>query len=116
MTYWVYMLASRRCGTLYVGITNSLERRISQHKDKTFGGFTAMYGVDRLVWFQGFGDVTRAIACEKRLKRWRREWKVNLIETDNPHWNDLYIDMMAVPGSIKPVAMGPGQPLTRLPG
>jgi putative endonuclease len=50
MTYWVYMLASRRCGTLYVGITNSLERRISQHKDKTFGGFTAMYGVDRLVW------------------------------------------------------------------
>jgi putative endonuclease len=60
--------------------------------------------------------VTRAIACEKRLKRWRREWKVNLIETDNPHWNDLYIDMMAVPGSIKPVAMGPGQPLTRLPG
>ena len=116
MTYWVYILASRRHGTLYVGVTNNLERRIAEHKAKTFDGFSARYGVDRLVWFMGFGEVTHAIAIEKRLKRWRRDWKANLIETDNPHWHDLYIEMMAVPASVSPVLMGPGQPLPRLPG
>jgi putative endonuclease len=116
MTYWVYILASRRHGTLYVGITNSLERRIAEHKNKTYDGFTAKYGVDRLVWCMGFGEVTRAIACEKRLKRWRRDWKVNLIETENHDWRDLYFEMMAVPTSVSFVSMDPGQPLPRLPG
>ncbi len=95
MTYWVYILSSRRHGTLYVGVTNSLERRVAQHKAKECSGFTSKYGVDRLVWFRGYGEVTAAIAFEKRLKRWRRDWKIRLIEEDNPHWEDLYVAMMA---------------------
>jgi putative endonuclease len=108
MTYWVYILASGHFGTLYVGVTRNLERRVAEHKAKAFSGFTAKYGVDRLVWFQGFGEVTQAIAFEKRLKRWRREWKVQLIEADNPQWHDLYIDMMAAPPAAPSVFMGPG--------
>lgn len=95
MTYWVYILASRRHGTLYVGVTNSLERRVAEHRAKEAPGFTRRYGVDRLVWFMEFGEVTAAIRFEKRLKRWRRDWKVRLIETDNRYWNDLYVEMMA---------------------
>ena len=96
-TYWVYILASRFRGTLYVGVTNSLERRIAEHKAKQVRGFTATHGVDRLVFFRGFGEVTEAIRFEKQLKRWRRDWKIRLIEDDNPHWADLYLDMMALP-------------------
>jgi len=96
MTYWVYVLANTKYGTLYVGVTNSLERRISQHKAKTVPGFTAKHHIDRLVFFRGFGDVAQAIHFEKQLKRWRREWKVRLIEADNPHWEDLYLQMMRV--------------------
>jgi len=107
LTYWVYILASSKHGTLYVGVTNSLERRIAEHRDKVHPGFTAKYGVVRLVWFQGYGDVTQAIGFEKRLKRWRRDWKVVLIEEDNPHWDDLYVAMMAPsPGPL--ASMGPG--------
>jgi putative endonuclease len=94
MTYWVYMLASRWHGTLYVGVTNSLERRIRQHQDGALPGFTRAYGVHRLVWFRGFGEVSEAIRFEKRLKRWRRDWKINQIEADNPHWDDLFAQMM----------------------
>jgi putative endonuclease len=94
-TYWVYILASRELGTLYVGITNSLERRIAEHKAKEIAGFTQRYGVDRLVFFRGFGEVTQAIRFEKQLKRWRRDWKVRLIEEDNPDWADLYLPMMS---------------------
>jgi putative endonuclease len=94
LSYWVYIPASGRHGTLYVGVTNSLERRVQEHKDKAVPGFTHRYGVDRLVYFCGFGEVTEAIAFEKRLKRWRRDWKVRLIEEDNPNWDDLYIRMM----------------------
>ena len=90
MTYFVYMLASRRHGTLYVGVTNDLVRRTAEHKGKDVAGFTKRYGVDRLVWWLEFGEVTEAIAFEKKLKRWRRDWKINLIEQDNPHWDDLY--------------------------
>ncbi len=95
MTYYVYILASGQHGTLYVGVTNSLERRISQHKNKVAAGFTKRHGVDRLVWWRGYGDVHDAISFEKKLKRWRREWKVNLIEGENPKWGDLYPAMMA---------------------
>ncbi|MDZ4370429.1 MAG: GIY-YIG nuclease family protein [Phenylobacterium sp.] len=96
-TYWVYVLASRFRGTLYVGVTNSLERRIAEHKAKAVEGFTARYGVRRLVFHRGFGEITEAIHFEKQLKRWRRDWKIRLIEEDNPHWADLYPEMMALP-------------------
>ena len=95
MTYWVYILASRKCGTLYVGVTNSLERRIAEHRAREVEGFTKRYGVDRLVWYPGHGEVTAAIGFEKRLKRWRRDWKIRLIEEDNPHWDDLYLQSIA---------------------
>ena len=94
MSYWVYVVASRRYGTLYVGVTNSLERRIAEHKSRKVPGFTRKYGVDRLVFHRGFGEVTEAIHFEKQLKRWRREWKIRLIEDENPLWEDLYVAMM----------------------
>jgi putative endonuclease len=95
--YWVYILASKKYGTLYVGVTNSLERRIAEHKAKEVPGFTKRYGVDCLVYYRGFGDITEAIHFEKQLKRWRRDWKIRLIEEDNPDWADLYLQMIALP-------------------
>ena len=93
MSYYVYILASGRHGTLYVGVTNSLESRVTQHKSKQIAGFTKRYGVDRLVWWRAYGEITEAIHFEKQLKRWRREWKVRLIEETNPDWRDLYSDI-----------------------
>jgi putative endonuclease len=88
-TYWVYILASQREGTLYTGVTNSLERRIWQHRQGTVGGFTAKYGIGRLVYFEPFSDVNNAIAREKQLKAGSRKKKVALIEKENPEWLDL---------------------------
>jgi putative endonuclease len=88
--YSVYILASDRNGTLYVGVTNSLSRRIAQHREGTAAGFTKKYGVSRLVWYRQFERVLNAIQFEKQLKRWRREWKLTLIEELNPTWADLY--------------------------
>ena len=88
--YWVYILASRKHGTIYIGVTNDLIRRVYQHKNKTTRGFTSQYGVGLLVWFETYDDITAAIEREKELKKWRREWKINLIERDNPNWDDLY--------------------------
>jgi putative endonuclease len=116
VTYWVYILASRRYGTLYVGVTNSLSRRIWQHREGEFGGFTKTYGVKRLVWFQGFGEVTEAIHFEKLLKRWRREWKIQLIVEENPVWVDLYESLITEEGESEPVFMGLGSPLSGRPG
>jgi len=96
-TYWVYILASGWYGTLYVGVTNSLERRVAEHKAKEIPGFSAKHGVGRLVFFCGFGEVTAAIHFEKQLRRWRRDWKIRLIEEDNFDWADLYLPMMALP-------------------
>jgi putative endonuclease len=96
-SYWVYIVTNGRYGVLYVGVTNSLERRIAEHKAREVPGFTATHGLDRLVLFRGFGDVAEAIHFEKQLKRWRREWKVRLIEAENPYWADLYLEMMALP-------------------
>jgi len=107
MTYWVYIVTNGRYGVLYVGVTGSLERRISQHKQKILSGFTAKHGLDRLVFFRGFGEVWQAIHFEKQLKRWRREWKFRLIERDNPHWADLYLAMMRVE-PLHPALRGPG--------
>jgi putative endonuclease len=89
-TYYVYILASRRNGTLYVGVTNDLSRRVYEHREGLIPGFTTTYGVKRLVWYDVFPTVDEAIAHEKRLKRWRRSWKLALIEAMNPDWADLY--------------------------
>ena len=91
--YFVYMLASQRNGTLYVGVTNDLARRIYEHKSKQVRGFTSRYKVDMLVWYETYNDVNEAIAREKQLKKWERRWKRELIETLNPAWKDLYFDL-----------------------
>jgi len=88
--YYVYILASGRHGTLYVGVTNDVVRRVFEHRSDLIGGFTAKYGVHRLVYFETHQDVCEAIVREKRLKRWRRAWKVELIERDNQGWTDLW--------------------------
>ena len=91
MAGYVYMMASRKHGTLYIGVTADIVRRVWEHRDKVFPeSFTARYNVNRLVWYQEFDDITDAISHEKRMKRWRREWKVQLIEESNPEWDDLY--------------------------
>jgi putative endonuclease len=90
VAYYVYLLASRKHGTLYLGVTNDLIRRIYEHKSKAIPGFTSRYGVDRLVWFECYDDPVSAIAWEKEIKKWRRDWKIALIERDNPDWLDLY--------------------------
>ena len=91
MTYFVYMLASGRHGTLYVGVTNDLARRVYEHKTKIIKGFTSQYDVNRLVWYETYGQISDAIAREKELKKWRRDWKIRLIEEMNPEWEDLYL-------------------------
>ena len=88
--FYVYILASGIGGTLYIGVTNDLVRRVYEHKTKAAEGFTSKYNVDRLVYFECFDDIENAIRREKRLKKWTRAWKVQLIEANNPDWNDLY--------------------------
>jgi len=88
--YYVYLLASRKHGTLYAGITNDLVRRIYEHRQKAIAGFTAKYGADRLVWLEAHDDVTTAISREKEIKKWRRDWKIVLIERENPDWLDVW--------------------------
>ncbi len=88
-SFFVYILASKRNGTLYVGVTNNLARRMLEHKGKLVPGFTRKYGVDLLVYFEAFDSVLEARAREHSLKRWRRAWKVKLIEEFNPDWDDL---------------------------
>ncbi|MBF9233461.1 GIY-YIG nuclease family protein [Microvirga alba] len=90
MSYSVYMLASRRHGTLYLGVTNDLSRRVGQHKSKIIPGFSAQYDITRLVWYETYERIDEAIAREKSLKTWRRDWKIRLIEEMNPDWSDLY--------------------------
>ena len=87
--YFVYILASRRNGTLYIGVTNDLVRRMSEHKDKLVPGFTRKYGVDRLMYFEEYASILEARARERSLKRWDRAWKIALIEKTNPQWRDL---------------------------
>lgn len=88
-TYFVYILASCPHGTLYIGVTNDLARRLFEHREGCADSFTKKYSVTRLVWFETYGEVLPAIQREKSLKRWRRDWKINLIERINPHWQDL---------------------------
>ena len=87
---YVYMLASEPYGTLYVGVTSDLVKRIWEHKNGFVEGFTKKYGVKQLVWYEEHGSIISAIEREKRIKRWHRDWKVNLIQAMNPQWDDLY--------------------------
>ena len=89
-SYWVYIVCSGRNGTLYVGVTNNLPRRIFEHKNKLLKGFSSKYEIDKLVYAEEFQDVRDAIIREKCIKKWKRDWKINLIESSNPEWNDLY--------------------------
>jgi putative endonuclease len=88
--YYVYLLASKPYGTLYIGVTSDLPKRIYEHKSKAVRGFTVRYCVDKLVWFEAHDAAEFAIRREKQIKEWRRSWKISLIEQSNPHWADLY--------------------------
>jgi putative endonuclease len=90
MSYYVYILASRRDEAIYVGITNDIVRRVYEHRIKAVPGFTSKYNITQLVWFETYGDPVSAITREKELKKWKRDWKVQLIEAQNPEWLDLY--------------------------
>ncbi len=90
----VYLLVSRYRGTLYVGVTSDLVQRIWQHRQGLVEGFTQRYGVHMLVWFEQHATMLDAIAREKRIKEWKRAWKLELIETNNPRWRDLYDDLL----------------------
>jgi putative endonuclease len=89
MRFFVYILASGRNGTLYIGVTNDLARRMTAHKSKLVPGFTRKYGVDKLVYVEEYASILEARAREHSMKRWRRAWKIALIEKDNPTWRDL---------------------------
>ncbi len=92
--YYIYILASKKNGTLYIGMTNDLVRRIFEHKSGSIEGFTKKYSVDKLVYFESTTDVNDAIAREKRLKKWKRQWKIDLIEKSNSDWRDLSDDFL----------------------
>ncbi|MCW1403672.1 GIY-YIG nuclease family protein [Novosphingobium sp. MW5] len=86
---FVYIMASARNGTIYIGVTSDLANRVIRHRDGTFGGFTARYGCKTLVWFEQHAEIETAIRREKQMKEWRREWKLRVIEEMNPDWDDL---------------------------
>ena len=94
MNFFVYMLASRRNGTVYIGMTDDLTRRYFEHKNGTIKGFTKTYGVKMLVWFEEHGSRETAFARERQMKKWRRKWKLELIESANPQWRDLGADFI----------------------
>jgi putative endonuclease len=93
--FWVYILASKRNGTLYIGVTSDLAKRVWEHKNGVVRGFTDRYGVNKLVYCEPFGDAESAIGREKQMKKWRRTWKIQLIEDSNPEWKDLYDEIVA---------------------
>ena len=90
MSYYVYIIASRRDGAIYIGVTNDIVRRIYEHRTKAVPGFTSKYNITQLVWFEIYDDPVSAITREKELKKWKRAWKIQLIEKDNPGRKDLY--------------------------
>jgi len=92
--YYVYILANKKNGTLYIGVTNDLIKRTYQHKNKLADGFTRKYDVDKLVYYEQGQNIEAAILREKRIKKWYRQWKINLIQKDNPEWRDLYDDLI----------------------
>jgi len=94
MAYWVYILASRPGGTLYVGVTNDLIRRGFEHREGLVKGFTERYGIKMLVYFEPHETITAALQREKNIKHWSREWKIDLIVKNNPDWRDLYDEIV----------------------
>jgi putative endonuclease len=92
--YYVYILASKKNGTLYIGVTSNLIKRIYEHKNNLIDGFTKKYDVHRLVHFEMTSDIHSAITREKQLKKWKRAWKIHLIEKHNPEWRDLYEEIL----------------------
>ena len=92
--YYVYILANQKYGTLYTGVTNNLIKRIYEHKQGLVSGFTKKYNVHKLVYFEKHSDINEAILREKIIKKWRRDWKINLIEQNNPFWLDLYSEIL----------------------
>ena len=93
MFFFVYILASKKNGTLYTGSTDDLKARVWQHKNKTARGFTSKHGVDRLVWFETHDSRAAAFTRERQIKEWKRAWKLELIEKANPDWSDLYNEL-----------------------
>ena len=91
--YYVYLLSSGKYGPLYTGVTGDLIKRVYEHKESLVDGFTKKYKVHQLVYYEVHGDVHEAILREKQIKKWNRDWKINLIEKDNPHWLDLYVGL-----------------------
>ena len=92
-TYFVYVMASQKNGTIYIGVTNDLYRRAHEHREKLYPGFSEEKRTTRLVYYEQYVDVRDAIKREKQLKKWNRAWKINLIEQDNPEWRDLWFDL-----------------------
>ncbi len=88
--YFVYIITNQRYGTLYVGVTNDLVRRTYEHREGVVAGFSKRHDLGLLVWYEVHEDITAAITREKTIKKWRRDWKINLIQESNPDWNDLY--------------------------
>ena len=93
--YYVYLLAHKENGTLYIGVTNYLIRRMHQHKQKLLEGFTKTYSIHKLVYYEIHTDVHQALLREKQLKKWKRQWKIKLIEKQNPHWIDLTYELIS---------------------
>jgi putative endonuclease len=89
VSFYVYILASKKNGVLYIGVTNDINRRVLEHKKKLVKGFSSRYNVDKLVYLESFKLIKESIQREKQLKKWNRDWKIELIEKDNPEWNDL---------------------------
>lgn len=98
-TYFVYILASQPYGTLYIGVTNDLLGRVERHRNGEGSKFTSRYGIGMLVHYEVFASIEQAIQREKSLKRYRRDWKINLIERENPHWVDIFPQLRALPGN-----------------
>ena len=92
--YYIYILANKKNGTLYLGVTNNLIKRVYEHRQNFVEGFTKRYDIHRLVYYEQTNDSYSAIQREKRMKKWKREWKIELIERFNPGWKDLYYDLM----------------------
>ncbi len=92
-TYYVYILASKKNGVLYIGVTSNLKKRVNEHRKGVHDGFTKKYLVNRLVYFETHSDVRNAITREKQLKKWNRQWKINLLEKSNPEWRDLVMEL-----------------------
>jgi len=94
ITYFVYILTNKKNGVLYIGVTNDISRRIYQHKKGTFEGFSKRYNLKKLVWYNQTDDISSAIETEERMKKWRRQYKLNVIEEMNPEWRDLSEDFL----------------------